>query len=76
MNVENPNYAPKSPSEPGFSVFKKDGDGNVRHVYSQTSRFIPGSERAMDLLCPVYNMLDLIPEGRGNWYATNDYVFE
>jgi len=76
MNVQNPNYEPDSPSAPGFSVFKKDGEGDVRHVYSQTASFVPGVQRGLDLLCPVYNVLDLIPEGRGQWWASNEYVFK
>jgi predicted dithiol-disulfide oxidoreductase (DUF899 family) len=31
------------------------------------------NERGIDLLQPVYNMLDLTPQGRGNWYASLDY---
>jgi len=31
------------------------------------------NERGIDLLQPVYNMLDLTPPGRGNWYASLDY---
>ena len=30
-------------------------------------------ERGIDLLTPVYNALDLTPEGRGNWYAKLTY---
>jgi predicted dithiol-disulfide oxidoreductase (DUF899 family) len=30
-------------------------------------------ERGLDLLFPVYNVLDLTPRGRGNWYASFDY---
>ena len=30
-------------------------------------------ERGIDLLTPVYNMLDLTPEGRDNWYAKLTY---
>ena len=26
-------------------------------------------ERGIDLLSPVWNVLDLTPEGRGDWYA-------
>jgi predicted dithiol-disulfide oxidoreductase (DUF899 family) len=31
------------------------------------------NERGIDLLQPVYNMLDLTPQGRGGWYASLDY---
>jgi predicted dithiol-disulfide oxidoreductase (DUF899 family) len=30
-------------------------------------------ERGLDLLSPVYNVLDLTSEGRGNWYASLEY---
>ena len=56
------------------SVFTKDGDGTVRHFY--TSRPWQSQEireRGQDLLCPVYNVLDLTPKGRGDWYASLKY---
>ena len=31
-------------------------------------------ERGIDLLTPVYNMLDLTPQGRDDWYARLAYV--
>jgi hypothetical protein len=30
-------------------------------------------ERVAELLTPVYNLLDLTPEGRGDWYAKLTY---
>ena len=33
-------------------------------------------ERGIDLLTPVYNMLDLTPEGLGSWYASLTYPGE
>jgi len=30
-------------------------------------------ERGVDLLSPVYNVFDLTPEGRGDWYASLNY---
>jgi predicted dithiol-disulfide oxidoreductase (DUF899 family) len=30
-------------------------------------------ERGLDLLCSVYNILDLTPQGRGDWYAELGY---
>jgi predicted dithiol-disulfide oxidoreductase (DUF899 family) len=53
-----------------ISVFTRQADGGVRHFYSAQPRMaedIP--ERGLDLLCPVWNMLDLTPQGRGDWYA-------
>lgn len=68
MNVER-----EGGQQPGVSVFKKNGEG-VRHVYTAFQSIEPGSERGLDLLAGTYNVLDLTPEGRGNWYASNDYV--
>jgi predicted dithiol-disulfide oxidoreductase (DUF899 family) len=30
-------------------------------------------ERGLDLLCAVYNILDLTPQGRGDWYVSFNY---
>jgi predicted dithiol-disulfide oxidoreductase (DUF899 family) len=56
------------------SVFTLDGDGSPRHVYTSHPRMaedIP--ERGIDLLSPVWHLLDLTPHGRGEWYAGLDY---
>jgi predicted dithiol-disulfide oxidoreductase (DUF899 family) len=56
------------------SVFTRDNDGAIRHFY--TSHPQPSKdwkERGLDLLCPVYNILDLTPQGRGDWYADLSY---
>jgi predicted dithiol-disulfide oxidoreductase (DUF899 family) len=56
------------------SVFTKDRDGKLRHFYSAHPSMAPDiKERGIDLLCPVYNVLDLTPQGRGSWYASFDY---
>jgi len=56
------------------SVFTKDGDGKIRHFYTaHPSMSHEIRERGVDLLCPVYNLLDLTPEGRGEWYADLSY---
>jgi predicted dithiol-disulfide oxidoreductase (DUF899 family) len=57
-----------------MSVFTRDADGTVRHFYSaHPSMGSEIKERGIDLLTPVYNMMDLTREGRGNWYASLDY---
>jgi predicted dithiol-disulfide oxidoreductase (DUF899 family) len=57
------------------SVFTKDRDGRIRHSYTaHPSMSESVRERGLDLLCPVYNILDLTPQGRGNWYASFDYA--
>ena len=58
-----------------ISVFSKDKDGTLRHVYTAHPQMANDiKERGLDLLCPVYNVLDLTPQGRGNWYAAFDYA--
>jgi predicted dithiol-disulfide oxidoreductase (DUF899 family) len=58
-----------------ISVFTRDTDGTLRHVYSAHPRMAADiKERGIDLLTPVYNVLDLTPQGRSNWYASLDYA--
>jgi predicted dithiol-disulfide oxidoreductase (DUF899 family) len=60
-----------------MSVFTRDADGSVRHFYTaHPSMGEDIRERGLDLLTPVYNMLDLTPAGRGNWYASLKYPGE
>jgi predicted dithiol-disulfide oxidoreductase (DUF899 family) len=52
------------------SVFSRDRDATLRHVYSAHPWMAEEiKERGIDLLTPVYNVLDLTPQGRGDWYA-------
>ncbi|WP_179083775.1 DUF899 family protein [Streptomyces rectiverticillatus] len=56
------------------SVFTRDGDGTVRHSYSAHPRMADDiDERGIDLLAPVWHLLDLTPQGRGDWYPSLDY---
>jgi predicted dithiol-disulfide oxidoreductase (DUF899 family) len=56
------------------SVFTKDGGNVVRHFYTAHPRMAPEiKERGIDLLAPVWNLMDLTPQGRGNWYASLAY---
>jgi predicted dithiol-disulfide oxidoreductase (DUF899 family) len=56
------------------SVFTRDSDGTLRHVYSAHPQMANNiKERGLDLLGPVYHFLDLTPQGRGDWYAGLDY---
>lgn len=57
------------------SVFTKDGDGTLRHFVTAHPRMaIDIKERGIDLLTPVYNILDMTLQGRGDWYASLDYA--
>ncbi|MGW5666916.1 DUF899 family protein [Micromonospora sp. NPDC003776] len=64
---------PTGDQRPMITVFVRDGDA-VRHSYSQPASFPDGSERGIDLLSPVWNLLDLLPQGRGDWYASSGYA--
>jgi predicted dithiol-disulfide oxidoreductase (DUF899 family) len=56
------------------SVFTKDDGGAVRHVYSTHPRMADDiDERGIDLLCPVWHIMDLTPQGRGDWYTSLEY---
>ncbi|MFG2223434.1 DUF899 family protein [Streptomyces sp. NPDC048644] len=56
------------------SVFTRDEDGTVRHRYSAHPRMADDiDERGIDLLAPVWHLLDLTPQGRGDWYPSVGY---
>jgi predicted dithiol-disulfide oxidoreductase (DUF899 family) len=57
------------------SVFTRQSDGRVRHFYTARPRMGDAiQERGIDLLVPVWHLLDLTPEGRGDWYAELEYA--
>ena len=56
------------------SVFTRDAEGALRHFYTaHPSMSDDIKERGIDLLTPAYNILDLTPQGRGDWYAELGY---
>ncbi|MFI9382750.1 DUF899 family protein [Kutzneria sp. NPDC052558] len=56
------------------SVFARDAEGRIRHHYTAHPRMAEDiQERGIDLLAPVWHLLDLSPAGRGDWYAGLDY---
>jgi predicted dithiol-disulfide oxidoreductase (DUF899 family) len=62
---------------PMLNVFTRKG-GKVRHFYATELLFAkaePGqNDRHVDMLWPLWNALDLTPEGRGkDWYPKLDY---
>jgi predicted dithiol-disulfide oxidoreductase (DUF899 family) len=53
---------------PGLSVFKLSQDGFVKHFYSASAQMTDEIKtRGIDLLSPVWNLLDITPDGRGQW---------
>ena len=57
-----------------ISVFTKENDGTLRHFYSVHPRLDHDiQERGIDEYNPIWNILDLTPQGRGTFYASLDY---
>jgi predicted dithiol-disulfide oxidoreductase (DUF899 family) len=57
-----------------ISVFTQDRDGTLRHFYSGHPWLADDiKERGIDECNPTWNVMDLTPQGRGNWSASLDY---
>jgi predicted dithiol-disulfide oxidoreductase (DUF899 family) len=72
FNAEMAAEYPDGGQRPMASVFVRDG-ASVRHFYTLPANFLDDTQRGMDLLSPVWNVLDLLPGGRGDWYPDNSY---
>jgi len=60
-----------------ISVFTRDRDGILRHFYSVHPRLAEDiDERGIDEFNPIWNILDLTPQGRGDWMASLEYGTE
>lgn len=59
-----------------LNVFRRDGD-RMRHFWGTELTQAPSDpgqdHRALDPLSPIFNALDLTPEGRGDWYTRLSY---
>ena len=57
-----------------ISVFTRDNDGAVHHFYTAHPWMSPEiKERGLDLMSPIWHVLDLTPRGRLDWYANLEY---
>jgi predicted dithiol-disulfide oxidoreductase (DUF899 family) len=57
-----------------ISVFTRDSDGTLRHFYSGHPWLADDvKERGIDVLNPIWNVMDLTPQGRGSFYASLEY---
>ena len=56
---------------PGISVFRKGAGGRVVHRYTGSAILGDGHFRGLDTMNPVWNLLDLTPEGRGDFMPSN-----
>lgn len=52
---------------PFISVYRLDDDGRPRLTFSGGAHIDGEHWRGLDLLSPVWHLLDLTPEGRGDW---------
>lgn len=53
---------------PAISVFTKDKKGTIRHFYQKFAPLSASHQRGIDQLSPVWNLFDLLPSGRGDWF--------
>jgi predicted dithiol-disulfide oxidoreductase (DUF899 family) len=57
-----------------ISVFTRDGLGVVHHFYTAHPWMsLEIKERGIDLMSPIWHILDLTPQGRGDWYTKLEY---
>jgi predicted dithiol-disulfide oxidoreductase (DUF899 family) len=58
----------------GVSVLTRDpADGTIRRCYAGSPYHGHGEYRGIDLLCPVWHVLDLLPSGRGDWMPSDGH---
>jgi predicted dithiol-disulfide oxidoreductase (DUF899 family) len=59
-----------------FNVFRREGD-TIRHVWASEMAYAPEDpgqhHRAGDLVDPLWGLLDMTPEGRGDWFPSLTY---
>ena len=63
---------------PSITVFTRDEAGTIRHFYSIEGHWLSSPEgqdgRHLDLFWPLWQLLDLTPQGRGrDWYPKYSY---
>lgn len=59
---------------PGLSVFTRTPDGAVYHRYTIGANFDEHNNRGIDPYSPVWNLFDLLPQGRGDWFPSHGYM--
>lgn len=68
----------KQNQQPALNVFRKTAEG-IFHFYATELLFAPTDKgenaRHVDSIWPLWNLFDLIPEGRGtNWHPKHNYT--
>ena len=59
--------------KPAVSVFRRTANGTIHFCYTTEMSRAPGHHRGIDPFTPVWNLLDLLPEGRENWLPKQTY---
>jgi predicted dithiol-disulfide oxidoreductase (DUF899 family) len=59
---------------PGLSVFTRTSEGTVYHRYTIGVEFEELNNRGIDPYSPVWNLFDLLPQGRSDWYPDHSYM--
>jgi predicted dithiol-disulfide oxidoreductase (DUF899 family) len=57
---------------PAISVFHRNGE-SVYHFYRKSAELDENNNRGIDFISPVWNLFDLLPEGRGDWYPSHKH---
>ena len=63
----------KEGQRPAVSVFKRDADGRIYFRYTTEMSRAPGHHRGIDPFTGLWNLLDLLPDGRENWMPKHSY---
>jgi predicted dithiol-disulfide oxidoreductase (DUF899 family) len=76
-NLDYQGESAKGSQQPSLNIFVRR-DGQVFHTYNTELHFAPRQPgmdpRHVDMIWPLWNMLDLTPEGRGkDWYPKLNY---
>ena len=75
-NVDYKGESPDGSQNPTMNVFTRSG-GKVRHAWSSELMYAPrdpGQDpRHVDIVWPLWSVLDLTPQGRGAWYPKLSY---
>ncbi|MEX2553688.1 MAG: DUF899 family protein [Actinomycetota bacterium] len=64
---------PGGQQSPAVSVFLLDDGRRPLHFYTGHAQMTDEHYRGIDLLSPLWNLLDLTPEGRDDWYPALKY---
>ena len=60
-----------------YNVFRRDKDGNIRHFWASELSFMPCApgqhHRSGDFANGFWNLLDITPEGRGDFFPSLSY---